>query len=66
MIRRVTLEVGEMGFMFCDLLYSLKYPFALDINSTHLPCLTSVLLNDTSDSQNSSHVPKSQSQVFTR
>ena len=57
MLIKVNLGVGEMGFMFCDLLFSLKYPFALDINSTHLLCLTSVLPGDTSDSQNSSTFP---------
>ena len=28
MIPLVNLGVGEMGFMFCDLYVSLKYPFA--------------------------------------
>ena len=46
MIPKVNLGVGEMGFMFYDL--------KVDINSTNLLCLTSVLPGDTSDSRNSS------------
>ena len=37
MIPKVNLGVGEMGFMFCDLYFSMG-----DINSMNLPCLTSV------------------------
>ena len=52
MIPKPNLRVEEMEFMLCDLLVSLKN-FALDINSINLPCLTSVLPGDTSDSWNS-------------
>ena len=55
MIRKVTIGVGEMRFMFCDLLVSLKLPFPRNINSTNLPCLTFVLAGGTSDSCNFSH-----------
>ena len=49
---KVNFQAGEMGFMFCNLYLSLKQTFAWDINSTNLPCLTSVLPGDTSDSWN--------------
>ena len=52
MIPKVNLGVGEMGFMFCDLYFSIKNPFG--IFSMDLPCLTSVLAGDTSNSRNSS------------
>ena len=55
MIRKVTLGVEEMKFMFCDLLVSQKLPFARNINLTNLPCLTSVSAGGTSDSCNFSH-----------
>ena len=48
------LGVGETGFLFCDLYVSLNNPLPGDINSTNLPCLTSVLPGDTSDSRNHS------------
>ena len=55
MILKVNLEVGEMGFMVYDLEVSLKQKKPLPGNEfNHLPCLTSVLPGDTSDSQNSS------------
>ena len=54
MIPKVNFGVGEMGFMFCELLVSLKYTFTLDISSTNLPCLTSVLPGNRSDTWNSS------------
>ena len=54
MILKVNLRVREMGFMSCDLYVSLILPFAGDINLMNLPCLTSVLPGDTSDSNNSS------------
>ena len=53
MIPKVNLGVGEMGFMFCDLLVSLKQPYAGKIVSTNFPFLTSVLPGDTSNSLNS-------------
>ena len=43
MISEVSIRVGEMGFMLCDLYVSLKKPSAGDIKLTNLPCLTSVL-----------------------
>ena len=42
-----------MGFMFCDLYVSLNSPLPRNINSTNLPCFTSVLAGYTSDSRNS-------------
>ena len=48
----LTFGVGELGFMLCDLYVSLK--FVQDINSTNMPCLTSVRSADTPDSQISS------------
>ena len=50
----VNLEVGEMEFMFCNLYVNLNNSSVGDINLTNLPCLTSFLPGDTSDSQNSS------------
>ena len=37
MIPKVNLGVGEMGFMFCDLLVSLKQTYAGKIVSTNFP-----------------------------
>ena len=51
MLPKVNLEVGEMGFNFCDLYVSLKKTSSGDINSTNL---TSVLPGYTSHFQNSS------------
>ena len=48
-ICKLNLGVGQMGFMFSDL-----YAFAGDMNLKNLPCLTSVLPGDTSNSRNSS------------
>ena len=54
MMSNVNLGVAEMGFLFCDLYVSLNNPLPVDINSTNLPCLTSVLPGDTSISRNQS------------
>ena len=54
MIPKLNLGAREIGFMFCDLHASLKQASSGDINSMNLPCLTSVLPGDTSDSRNSS------------
>ena len=53
-ISKVNIGVGEMGFLFCDLKVCLNKSFARDINSTNVPCLTSLMPFDTSDSWNSS------------
>ena len=42
MIPKVNLGVGEMGFMFCDLYVSLKYPFVGDIHFTNLFCYSRI------------------------
>ena len=55
MIPTLNLGVGEMGFMFCDLHVFLNNPSSGVLNSMMLPCLTSILPGDTSDSRNSSN-----------
>ena len=54
MMPKVNLGVREMGFMFVVHTFLLNNPSPRDINSTYLPCLTSVLSGDTSNSRNSS------------
>ena len=54
MIPKVNLGVGEWNLCFVINTF-LKSNFSPgDIDSTNLPCMTSVLPNDTSDSGNSS------------
>ena len=49
MIPKVNLGVGEIEFLFCDLLVSPRRENIFN----KFPCLTSVLPGDTSDSRNS-------------